>query len=87
MVFRYGGEEFAVIITETSLENAVIPLERLRKSIQEQNFIYDGNNIKITISIGVSEITEQIKTVHELFETADKALFKSKQNGRNQINP
>lgn len=87
MVFRYGGEEFAVIITETSLENAVIPLERLRKSIQEQNFIYDGNNIKITISIGVSEITEQIKTVQELFETADKALFKSKQNGRNQINP
>jgi len=85
MVFRYGGEEFAVIITETPVETAVIPLERLRKSIEEYPFNYDGQNIKVTISIGVSEINEKTQTVHQLFEAADKALYKAKENGRNQI--
>ena len=54
MVFRYGGEEFAVIMTETPIEKAVIPLERLRKSISEYPFSYNGTKIKITVSIGVS---------------------------------
>lgn len=85
MVFRYGGEEFAVIITETPLEKAVIPLERLRKAISEHQFKYNGLNISITVSIGVSEVTKNTESVHQLFENADKALYKAKENGRNQI--
>ena len=85
MVFRYGGEEFAVIITETPIEKAVIPLERLRKSISEYPFSYNGTKIKITVSIGVSEVNKQTESVHQLFENADKALYKAKENGRNQI--
>ena len=85
MVFRYGGEEFAVIITETPIEKAVIPLERLRKSISEYPFFYNGTKIKITVSIGVSEVNKQTESVHQLFENADKALYKAKENGRNQI--
>lgn len=85
MVFRYGGEEFAVIITETPLEKAVIPLERLRKSIENYPFNYDGKNIKVTVSIGACEVNEKIQTVHELFENADKALYNAKENGRNQV--
>lgn len=85
MVFRYGGEEFTVILTETPLEKALIPLERLRKTIEEYPFIYAGNQIHVTISIGACGLNEKIDTVHKLFETADKALYKSKENGRNQI--
>ena len=84
MVFRYGGEEFAVIITETPLDKAVIPLERLRTSISENTFKYKGEQINVTISIGVSGVNEDIESVHQLFENADKALYMAKENGRNQ---
>ena len=85
MVFRYGGEEFAVIITETPLSKAVVPLERLRKTIEENNFIYKGKKIDITISIGASEVNDQTNTVHQLFEFADSALYKAKESGRNKV--
>ena len=85
MVFRYGGEEFAVIITETPKEKAIVPLERLRKAVEEYPFSYNGQDIKITISIGISEVCENITTVHQLFDDADRALYKAKENGRNQI--
>lgn len=85
MVFRYGGEEFAVIITETSLEKAVIPLERLRKTIEETVFKFKDEKINITISVGVAEVNEQTNTVHQLFEQADNALYKAKENGRNKV--
>lgn len=85
MVFRYGGEEFAVIITETPVEKALIPLERLRQTVEEYNFNYNGQDMKITISIGISGVTEKTKSIRELFENADKALYKAKENGRNQI--
>ncbi len=85
MVFRYGGEEFAVIITETPIDKAVIPLERLRKSINEYKFCYNGQSLTVTVSIGAAEVTKDMQSVHSLFEDADKALYKAKENGRNQI--
>ena len=85
MVFRYGGEEFTVIITETPMEKAVIPLERLRKAIYDTEFLYRNQPVKLSISIGVSEVNDSTETIHELFEKADKALYKAKENGRNQI--
>ncbi len=85
MVFRYGGEEFTVILTETSLEKALIPLERLRKTIDEYKFVYEGKQIHTTVSIGVCGLSEKVDTVHKLFANADKALYKSKENGRNQV--
>lgn len=84
MVFRYGGEEFAVIITETPIDKAVIPLERLRISVSENTFKYNGQQINTTISIGVSGVNEDTESVHQLFENADKALYAAKENGRNQ---
>lgn len=85
MVFRYGGEEFAVIITETPLEKALIPLERLRKSIENYPFNYNGEDIKVTVSIGASEVNENTESVHKFFDDADKALYTAKENGRNRI--
>ena len=53
MVFRYGGEEFAVILTETDIQNAIIPCERLRKNVETYPFIYNGQPFNVTISAGV----------------------------------
>lgn len=84
MVFRYGGEEFAVILTETSAQTAVVPLERLRKFVENYNFKFRGQDLKVTVSIGVSSNTE-FETPWEMFDDADKALYEAKKNGRNRV--
>ena len=85
MVFRYGGEEILVILTETPLEKAIIPLERLRKAIENYPFNYDNNDIHVTVSIGVESLNENIGCFEELIDNADKALYYAKGNGRNQV--
>lgn len=85
MIHRYGGEEIAIILTETSLENASIPLERLRNKISKYPFVYNGEEINITVSIGLSTNTKELKAQHEFVEWADKALYKAKQEGRNKV--
>ena len=83
-VFRYGGEEFAVILTETPDENAKVPLERLRKLIENTKFSFNGENIKVTVSIGVSS-NINYDNAWNMFEVADKALYEAKGAGRNQV--
>ena len=85
MVFRYGGEEIVVILTETPSDKAIIPLERLRKAIENYPFYYDGNSMKITISIGVEGLKEEILTPEEFLDNADKSLYIAKEHGRNQV--
>ena len=83
-VFRYGGEEFAVILTETSARKALIPLERFRQAIENYNFKYQGKDLKVTVSIGVSSNID-FDTPWEMFDDADKALYEAKNCGRNRI--
>ena len=84
LVFRYGGEEFAIIITETSKEKAVVPLERLRQTIADYPLSFEGINITVTVSIGVSDVSDEIETTKQLFDEADKALYLAKNSGKNQ---
>ena len=84
IVFRYGGEEFAVILTETPQETAWVPLERLRKIIESHEFIFDNEVLKVTVSIGVSSCIEFDSSV-EMFADADKALYAVKNSGRNKV--
>ncbi|QOL24500.1 diguanylate cyclase [Thalassotalea sp. LPB0316] len=83
---RYGGEEFAVLLVDTPLENALVFAERLRKKISESKVEYKGNTIQYTVSLGVAEVSEEMKTYESWIEAADNALYKSKENGRNQVN-
>lgn len=85
MVYRYGGEELAVILTETSIENAIIPLERLRIKISEHEFLYHGEKTNITISVGLSSYLIKMDSKTDLIECADKALYKAKEDGRNRV--
>lgn len=85
IVFRYGGEEIVVILTETPLEKAIIPLERLRKAIENYPFNYDSNDIRVTVSIGVEALHNEITSAENLLGNADRALYIAKEQGRNRV--
>lgn len=85
IVFRYGGEEFVVILTETNAEAARIPLERLREKIEANTFKFKTQDLKVTISLGYSSDVEDAEDAPELLSFADAALYRAKENGRNQI--
>lgn len=82
---RYGGEEFAVILPETSMEGARELAERIRKTIEDTDIQFNGNSIKITASIGVSMLTENDTRYEDLIAHADEALYEAKKAGRNCI--
>lgn len=83
---RYGGEEFIVLLPETTLENALIPTVRLKEEVENTIFKWDEKtSLQVTVSIGVSELTQDIKNNHELIKRADKALYTAKENGRNRV--
>lgn len=84
IIFRYGGEEFVILLTETPLESAIIPLERLRREVENNNFRYKGRNLKVTISGGISS-NNDIENLWDMFDLADKALYSAKESGRNMI--
>lgn len=83
-VFRFGGEEFAVILTETDVDRAIIPLERFRKTIETLATEYQNDVIDITVSIGACEYNDNIKDKEDLLRKADEALYDAKNSGRNQ---
>ena len=83
---RYGGEEFVVMLYNTDADAAMMVAERIRKNIAEQELHYEGNNMSLTISIGVSVFdADKPITAKELVEMADRALYQSKANGRNRV--
>ncbi len=83
-VFRFGGEEFTVILTETNIQQALIPLERFRKTIETLNLTYQGQQINITVSIGACQLTDDIDSKEKFIEETDIALYKAKNDGRNK---
>lgn len=85
MPVRYGGEEFTVFLPSTSLENARIVAERLRKNMERTKIaLPSGKVLNVTISIGVAERIPS-DTVSGIIERADKALYHAKENGRNRV--
>ncbi|CEK14292.1 PAS domain S-box/diguanylate cyclase (GGDEF) domain-containing protein [Chthonomonas calidirosea] len=80
-VCRYGGEEFAVILPNTPADGALALAERYRTTIASENWSLRP----ITISIGAASLTPEIQCRAELIEKADRALYHSKQNGRNRV--
>jgi two-component system, cell cycle response regulator len=82
---RYGGEEFAVLCRATSADRALILAERLRERVQATSFDYQGEPIRVTISVGVAAWFEQPDSVMRLVADADHALYKAKAAGRNRV--
>ncbi|WP_441003216.1 diguanylate cyclase [Pseudocolwellia agarivorans] len=83
---RYGGEEFCLILPETDTKGAISLAETLRTSICSEIFVDGDQKIPITISCGISTYWQQPDiTPTEIFDAADQALYKAKDNGRNQV--
>ena len=83
-VYRYGGEEFTVILPETSAPQSQIIAERLRKTIEATTFTAAKNSIRITLSLGVAELDHDAASTNDLVSRADQALFGAKDGGRNR---
>ncbi|ORT49744.1 diguanylate cyclase [Vibrio sp. qd031] len=83
-VGRYGGEEFAVLLPNTSSDQAMFFADRLRKRVEKLQVTHESQSLSFTISLGVSEFSQQFTTHVNWIEAADKALYLSKRNGRNQ---
>ncbi len=83
---RYGGEEFAVILRGIDTQGAFQLAERIRFTIEQNPMKFEDQNISITVSIGVSTMTEEkFNTLKEFIDAADKCLYNAKQSGRNRV--
>ena len=90
IVARYGGEEFLVIGTSTPLANAPIFAERLRRTVEETLLVpacdlTNGEDIRVTVSIGVAALGRENGCVSALVKAADIALYRAKLEGRNRV--
>ncbi len=83
---RYGGEEFIIILPETTKEEALIVVERIRQKVEQINIDYNNTYLNLTVSGGLAVIPElSPNNVEEFIDMADKALYYSKKNGRNRV--
>jgi diguanylate cyclase (GGDEF)-like protein len=85
---RYGGEEFALILPAVDVKGALVVAERLRKRVETFGFPSSdgGAPLHVTISVGVTEFDpESAYAPSEIIREADRALYQSKENGRNKV--
>jgi diguanylate cyclase (GGDEF)-like protein len=85
IVARYGGEEFALILPETTKRLAHEMASRVRANVEASPVVVNGNHHRITISLGVATFPRDCSTWESLTECADKALYRAKELGRNQV--
>jgi len=78
---RFGGEEFVVLLDHCKVEEAFIEANKLRQKIEELNPI----NLKVTVSIGVSELINNERSFNGLLDRADQSLYLAKEQGRNRV--
>ena len=85
---RYGGEEFCVLLPETDADRALELAERIRKNVESKKIIIDGQEVKITISVGASSYPVHKDLIHDpedFVKLADEALYICKDKGRNCV--
>ena len=83
---RHGGEEFAIILPDSSLQNAVVRAMSLRTEVKRLNLIYDKQNLgSVTVSIGVAAFPEHGSNASALLKIADRCLYESKSSGRDVV--
>lgn len=82
---RYGGEEFIIILPQTRLRGAMILAERVRQRVEEAVIPFHDEIIKLTVSVGVTQMHPETPIYERLIQEADTALYQSKQNGRNLV--
>ncbi len=82
---RYGGEEFALLLPETTLQGAVTLAQELCVLVGSTPFLFDRTRIPVTISLGVAQWNPAIRTTDEFIRMADAKLYQAKRDGRNRV--
>lgn len=82
---RVGGEEFAVVLPGTELEDALAIADKLREEIEALPFVVDGKSLTMTSSFGVAALNDSDTCLSDTIVRADRALYRSKRAGRNQV--
>ena len=85
VVGRLGGEEFAILVTDTDPLNAKPIAERIRTRVERSEVFTDGKTIRFTISLGVSQLLSQSASWQDAMSSADRALYAAKRTGRNRV--
>jgi two-component system chemotaxis response regulator CheY len=83
-IYRYGGEEFLVMLPEQSLDTATCAAERLRTAVEDLGIPHPKGGV-LTVSAGVAGLDNSVTSPEELFELADQALYRAKAGGRNRV--
>ena len=87
IVCRYGGEEMSIILPNTPKDMSVITAEKICKRVAAKRFrLNNSQESNVTISLGVATFPDDGTSAAEIIEAADKRLYQSKNNGRNQVN-
>jgi diguanylate cyclase (GGDEF)-like protein len=82
---RYGGEEFALVLPETGHENTVYLADKLRKIIEQHQFVFEGKRIPVTFSAGVADLEPGHDNALAFIKAADARLYEAKHRGRNRV--
>jgi diguanylate cyclase (GGDEF)-like protein len=82
---RFGGDEFVLLLPETSLDHARLILERVCRKFAAQPVELSGHTVPITISVGIAGLVNAVDTLEALLGCADRALYQAKETGRNRV--
>lgn len=85
IIGRYGGEEFVVLMPDTTLEQGMVAAERIRTAIRSEPFCIDGGTINVSVSLGVACSHEEDRELSDLLKRADEGLYKAKEGGRDRV--
>jgi diguanylate cyclase (GGDEF)-like protein len=85
VVGRYGGDEFVIVLPETPLNGAMIIAERIRKKVEECEFVTQNLSIRLTVSLGVANCPKHTLTAEGLIKKADAAMYRAKELSKNSI--
>ncbi len=83
--FRFGGDEFVVVLPQTDTEAAIPAAERFRNAIEKTNFIIDGEELQLTLSIGLACFPDHARTYKDILQIADAAMYSGKIKSRNIV--
>ncbi len=86
VIARYGGEEFAIVLPETKLRGGILIAQQLRQMIEDEAFVFEDDEIQVTVSCGVSELEADWRC-NEFLRDADRKLYEAKRSGRNRVCP
>lgn len=84
-IFRYGGEEFILLLPETTEENAYILMERLRFGFSSRAISIGDTSLYVTFSAGIKQVNGQTESIEQITDNAAKAMYYAKKSGKNQV--